>query len=368
MYPFSPAVLQMLHDAGWTEDRRIDIGDFEDKLRHLSIELFPCVREFLTRFGNLDFTRTRRFKTKPGWAPFGIQLVPATWTETTVDWLNTTIIDPEPDWFEYQEQAIGRTLQRVGSLDIAPSRCDVCADRDGRLYLSGDGQLDLLGVSIYDGLEAVLTDRPYIETWLGDKKDWRKLGKAAKWRDFVSQTRIIPPDEVIALLVPEAVQAIQETAQLYRRACLDDVRVSVRAAMLPLRGTRPDSSQEEWLRAVREVFTAMRRDISASDNQSVPTDVALLKSLRSGVFVCAIALFAYGDFDAAIDIVNHVDATPTPAMRRLVHVVPLLLPPLRNMDPLTSSLRVRDWLEQQRGNWVWNEEYAQYVRPTGFQA
>jgi hypothetical protein len=216
MYPFSPIALQQLHDAGWTDDRRIDISDYERKIRELGIELFPCVRDFLTQFGNLEFTQTRRIVKRPGWAPFGIPLVPITYGETTREWFNTRMIDLEPGYLEddrYWEGTLGLSLQRIGRLDVEPSRCGITADSAGRVYADHDGALGLLGTSIYDGMEAILSDRPDIECWAGNKKDWRKLSKAAKWREYVERTGIMPPDEVFSLLIPDAQEAIREAAR-----------------------------------------------------------------------------------------------------------------------------------------------------------
>lgn len=40
-YPFSPLAFQQLHAAGWTEDRSIDLTEYERKFH----EPFPPVRE-----------------------------------------------------------------------------------------------------------------------------------------------------------------------------------------------------------------------------------------------------------------------------------------------------------------------------------
>jgi len=39
MYPFSPIALQHLHDAGWTEDRRIDISRWKCKVMWIDFTL-----------------------------------------------------------------------------------------------------------------------------------------------------------------------------------------------------------------------------------------------------------------------------------------------------------------------------------------
>jgi hypothetical protein len=212
MYPFSPIALQQLHDAGWTDDRRIDISDYEQKVRELGIELFPCVREFLERFGNLEFVRTRRVPATHG---LRAHLPPGLWREEREVVLSTMLFwnqdEIDIDINEDAGSANGISLQYIGEQFWAGGSdyALILMSSDGRVYESLDWTgLQLVGITGDDAVEACLTARPWIPV---DRADAAR-SEVSDWRQYVERTRVIPPDEVIDLLIPDAQDAIRQAA------------------------------------------------------------------------------------------------------------------------------------------------------------
>jgi hypothetical protein len=219
MYPFSPIALQQLHDAGWTEDRRIDISDYERKVQELGFELFPCVREFLTRFGNLEFSHTRRVPVRGG---LGANVPPGVWRDERTIWLSTALQEPNVWQFvglAANRTAIHLTLQSIG--DDRGSDEWLAMDSRGRVYGGNHwGWINLYAAQGEDGLEACITRRPALQSYWDDdtseteEESTPDLDAARKmWREYVERTGIIPPDDVIDLLIPEAQEAIREAAR-----------------------------------------------------------------------------------------------------------------------------------------------------------
>jgi hypothetical protein len=56
MYPFSQKTLTALHEAGWTEDRQIDIEPFVQMLEKNGNVVYPVVADFLRKFGGLTIS------------------------------------------------------------------------------------------------------------------------------------------------------------------------------------------------------------------------------------------------------------------------------------------------------------------------
>jgi len=208
MYPFSPIALQQLHDAGWTEDRRVDISDYEQKMRELGIDLFPCVREFFARFGNLRF---RRRESAHKGIPTDKWVLGRAWLETTL-WLPTKW--GVEDW-QQLDKRVGRPVQRIGVHDpFYDWPDDVFMAANGMVYVEVRWceTIGLVGISAEDGIEALLSDRPAIQSYGEPVPEPDDLTEPERWREYVERTRIVPPDEVIALLIPEAQDAIQRAA------------------------------------------------------------------------------------------------------------------------------------------------------------
>lgn len=256
----------------------------------------------------------------------------------------------------------GYSLQFVAESPTNPG-WSVEMNESGAVFRSYEiGDMEHIGISAEDGLEAVLTARPAIIK-PGDQDAWRKKSWANSWRDYVERTGIIPPDDVTALLIPEAQNAIHNAAYQRRRTILEAYRTEVTAAMSTLKvGKRQahDQSLEEWLTLVKQGLTEIRHDIDTFQSREPRPTTDQQEAIRTCAFVCALALFACGDFEAAKDIVDNVHSTPTPAMRRLAHVVPLLLPPVRQIDPICSSAELSKWLSSQRAEWIWYEALACY--------
>jgi hypothetical protein len=221
MYPFSPIALQQLHDAGWTEDRRIDISDYERKVQELGFEPFPCVQEFLQCFGDLVIGRPAVRQDEPS-APDVIGLgtprpivIRPPFRRNVVDmeiWTAPSIIS----------NIHASHLVSTVAVSITPQLyfADWCMPEVEcyRMYMDPAGIVNMrektgeglcrIAISGQDAIEALLTDRPAIsgEGLSGENRF------VLDWEQYVERTGIVPPDEVIALLIPEAQDAIQRAA------------------------------------------------------------------------------------------------------------------------------------------------------------
>jgi hypothetical protein len=56
MHTFSEKALAVLHEAGWSEDRQIDITPYVEMLEKEGNVVFLVVADFLRRFGGLDLS------------------------------------------------------------------------------------------------------------------------------------------------------------------------------------------------------------------------------------------------------------------------------------------------------------------------
>jgi hypothetical protein len=55
----SPEVEPVLREAGWTQDRDVDISEWVNKLTEHQIKVFPLAATILRRFGSLSFVGSR---------------------------------------------------------------------------------------------------------------------------------------------------------------------------------------------------------------------------------------------------------------------------------------------------------------------
>lgn len=192
-YAFSPIALHQLHAAGWTEDRSIDLTEYERKVLEIGYELFPCVREFLWRFGNLEFRRS-----------------------TGDLWLETNLWTPDAADIEgYNEvgEQFGTPLYYIGTKgDGDCNDSALLMAPNGHVYEYTAWGTWRIGVSGEDALEACLTRRLGFGLSKKPSTPEDAARVSAIWREYVERTGIVPPDEVIALLIPEAQEAIREAA------------------------------------------------------------------------------------------------------------------------------------------------------------
>jgi hypothetical protein len=138
---FSRDLERILHSGGWRADRAIDLTSYDEEMRVLGNDVPDAVRHFLSSFGNLTF----RFTVKGTRPPIRDQIVvdPAVPEQDTLSILR------------YCRKHIGESVYPVGLHDSQMSI--LLMDRDGRFYEFSDRYLWLIGNSMPEAFEAMIT-------------------------------------------------------------------------------------------------------------------------------------------------------------------------------------------------------------------
>jgi hypothetical protein len=159
MNSFSPIALQRLRDAGWTEDRSIDLTEYEREVRQLGFELLPPVRTFLARFGNLHLMGEPTLLQRT----LGTTTAFRKWLAPTHYWLSTMLLKPER-WRFVADQEVGEdlgvTLQYIGVWGPdTTDQADLLMSPEGFVYQSNIYTFRI-GLSGKDFLNRTLSQGP----------------------------------------------------------------------------------------------------------------------------------------------------------------------------------------------------------------
>lgn len=116
-------------------------------------------------------------------------------------------------------------------------------------------------------------------------------------------------------------------------------------------GIDPDRA---FLDYVEENYDQSKRHWAESTFQNETEKIAA----QNALFVFAVAVFAYGKFEAAMDIIRCMPGSGD--IRRLALSLKALLPIPRDLDPLKDRQRMMKWLEMHAESMKWNESLGIY--------
>lgn len=148
MSVFSKTTVELLTSAGWEVGRTVDISAIEAKLTKGGFDIFPAVRDFLTKFGNL-------------WITFPMELPHRTRTYYLV-------IDPvkivkrfggsDHRWMRAYKEAIGLPMCVIGW--YGPDMYyTLMMDSLGKVYCGWDDALLFAGQTGEEAIENLLSGR-----------------------------------------------------------------------------------------------------------------------------------------------------------------------------------------------------------------
>lgn len=144
MATFSAATIALLHQAGWSEERRIDISEYEKCLKAEGYPVLTVVVDFLERFGGLRVV-------------YPHYRVPETNDEFWIDPMIAAADIYIERVSEDYNQRVGAHLCVIG--EAFSRHMTVMMSPDGKVYAGYDDTLIRVGDSGIDAIEALCTGR-----------------------------------------------------------------------------------------------------------------------------------------------------------------------------------------------------------------
>lgn len=139
MKEFSRETLELLQQAGWSEERIVDIGEYEKNLKSEGYLIHAVIVDFLKRFGGLRLV-------------YPHHRVPQHNDEFIIDpSVAAADIYPEKVTEDYSER-VGMPLCVIG--EAFSRHMTVMMASDGKVYAGYDDTLILVGNSGVDAIEA----------------------------------------------------------------------------------------------------------------------------------------------------------------------------------------------------------------------
>jgi hypothetical protein len=139
-------VLSLLHEPGWTPQRKVDVDQLVSRLRDCGFLVSKRAIEFLECFYGISFT---------------YQFAKGQWTDSVWFDLNPDV-DFNPDTAEFYAIYAGESLCPVGFSDRTDASLFIGAS--GALYMSQQGYFTRLGMDALTGIQAMVSEREF--TWL----------------------------------------------------------------------------------------------------------------------------------------------------------------------------------------------------------
>jgi hypothetical protein len=143
MLPFSTEARKLLEAAGWTDDRRIDVSEYEPLIRQWGYPYTPPIQEFIGRFGGL-------------YIPLGGQ--------SAGDWVE---FDLEGALSGFQNSNLTHDVKKTGVPITPVGETDwgyayISLGAGGEFYVRYQVSMVKLGTNWIDGLDALLTGNPEV--------------------------------------------------------------------------------------------------------------------------------------------------------------------------------------------------------------
>jgi hypothetical protein len=139
-------ILKILCDAGWYENRKIDIHKFIDKWNVENNVIFECAKDFVEKFGDLEITLKQ--STKPVYYTI----------KTSLEYYSMS---------KHKIITYGNFLSKnvlcVGF--ITGGNFDLLLSEDGKFYVTVDEDISCWGDNFEDLLNNILTNRIVHSVW-----------------------------------------------------------------------------------------------------------------------------------------------------------------------------------------------------------
>lgn len=151
MERFSNKVTKILQDGGWSENRVVDTGKFEEALKKEGFQVFPSVINFLKGFGGLRFN-------DPGAEPPAVSNFHFVAEESAGG--------QAPYVKKHYSSVLGAELCVVG--EAADNYMLLMMDERGRFFAGYEDEFMYLGDSVVEAIEALCDQRelPSVKDYL----------------------------------------------------------------------------------------------------------------------------------------------------------------------------------------------------------
>ncbi len=127
----------ILKQAGWSEDRLINIKEYENHLNKLGYPTFPVALEFFRRFGNLHISENSKNESRRGY-------------NLKVDPIKLTQCYPRYVFAEFAE-ALGRPLCPIALADNGHSA--IAMNEEGQVYCIDGSILFHVADNFYEAIQ-----------------------------------------------------------------------------------------------------------------------------------------------------------------------------------------------------------------------